>query len=199
MRRYRRQPHDGREWPWTGMNELVGRWPGAWVSDDPAGAEAEKAREREALLVEVAPLAYRVALAVLRHHQDAEDVAQEALAQAWSRFHTLRDRDRLRSWLARIAWRRALDRRRAERRREKYEGMAPVPGGDAEAAMAARERQERVWAEVDRLPEKLRIVVVLASLFGHDLREVGRLLRLPEGTVKSRLFHARRALAERLR
>jgi RNA polymerase sigma-70 factor (ECF subfamily) len=181
------------------MNELAGRWPGAWVSEDPAAAEARATREREALLVEVAPLAYRVALAVLRHHQDAEDVAQEALAQAWSRFHTLRDRGRLRSWLARIAWRRALDRRRAERRREKYEGMAPVPNGDAEAAMAARERQERVWAEVDRLPEKLRIVVVLASLLGHDLREVGRLLRLPEGTVKSRLFLARRALAEKLR
>jgi RNA polymerase sigma-70 factor (ECF subfamily) len=180
------------------MNELAGRWPGAWVSDR-ADAEAEAAREREALLVEVAPLAYRVALAVLRHRQDAEDVAQEALAQAWSRFHTLRDRDRLRSWLARIAWRRALDRRRADRRREKYEGMLPALRGDAEAAMAFRERQEQVWAEVDRLPDKLRIVVVLAGLLGHDLREVGRLLRLPEGTVKSRLFFARRALAEKLR
>jgi RNA polymerase sigma-70 factor, ECF subfamily len=181
------------------MNEMAGRWPGTWVSDDPAGAEAAVTREREALLVEIAPLAYRVALAVLRHHQDAEDVAQEALAQAWSRFHTLRDRDRLRSWLARIAWRRALDRRRAERRRERYEGMIPSVSGDAEAAMAFRERREQVWAAVDRLPEKLRIVVVLAGLFGHDLREVSRLLGLPEGTVKSRLFLARRALAEKLR
>jgi RNA polymerase sigma-70 factor (ECF subfamily) len=181
------------------MNELAGRWPGAWVSDDAAEAGSDAAREREALLVEIAPLAYRVALAVLRHHQDAEDVAQEALVQAWSRFHTLRDRDRLRSWLARIAWRRALDRRRSERRRERYEGMVRSPDGDAEAAMACRERQERVWAEVDRLPEKLRIVVVLAGLFGHDLREVSRLLGLPEGTVKSRLFLARRALAEKLR
>ncbi len=181
------------------MNELAGPWPGAWVIDDPSRADADTARAREALLVEVAPLAYRVAFAVLRHRQDAEDVAQEALAQAWSRFHTLRDRDRLRSWLARIAWRRAIDRRRGERRREKYEGMLSPARADSEADMAARERQEQIWAEVDRLPEKLRTVVVLAGILGHDMREVGRLLGLPEGTVKSRLFFARRALAERLR
>jgi hypothetical protein len=59
------------------MNEMAGRWPGAWVSDDHARAEAEASREREALPVEVAPLAYRVALAVPRHHQDADDVARE--------------------------------------------------------------------------------------------------------------------------
>src|SRR5262245_60020006 len=155
MPRHRRLPHDEREPPWTGMNELAGRWPGAWVIDDPSGAGADTAREREALLVEAAPLAYRVAFAVLRHSQDAEDVAQEALAQAWSRFHTLRDRDRLRGWLARIAWRRAIDRRRGERGRERYEGMLSTAPPDSEAAMAARERREQVWAEVDRLPEKL--------------------------------------------
>jgi RNA polymerase sigma-70 factor (ECF subfamily) len=181
------------------MNELAGRWPGAWVSDEPTGADARTAREREALLVEAAPLAFRVAFAVLRHRQDAEDVAQEALAQAWSRFHTLRDRDRLRAWLARIAWRRALDRRRGDRRREKYEAMLSPLRPDPEGTMAARERQEQVWAEVDRLPEKLRVVLVLAGILGHDMREVGRLLGLPEGTVKSRLFLARRALAEKLR
>lgn len=126
-------------------------------------------------------------------------MAQEALAQAWSRFHTLRDRDRFRSWLARIAWRRALDRRRAQRRRAKYEGeLAPIRL-DAEEAMVARDRQDRVWTEVDRLPEKLRVVVVMAGLLGHDLREVALLLGLPVGTVKSRLFLARRALAEKLR
>ena len=65
--------------------------------------------------------------------------------------------------------------------------------------MAARERREQVWEEVDSLPEKLRLVVVLAGALGHDLREIALLLGVPEGTVKSRLFHARRALAERLR
>jgi RNA polymerase sigma-70 factor (ECF subfamily) len=181
------------------MDEMARPWPGAWVSDDAEGVGRQAARDREALLVEAAPLAFRVAFSVLRHRQDAEDVAQEALVQAWSRFHTLRDRDRLRSWLARIAWRRALDRRRAQRRRETHERATASDRPDAEERMADLERRERVWAEVDALPEKLRIVIVMASLLGHDLREVSALLGVPEGTVKSRLFLARRALAERLR
>lgn len=181
------------------MNEIAGSWPGAWVSDDPLGADRETAREPEALLIEAAPLAFRVAFAVLRHRQDAEDVAQEALAQAWSRLDSLRDRDRFRSWLARIAWRRALDRRRAQRRRETHERASATDRPDEEDLMAARERREQVWEEVDRLPEKLRVVVVLSGLLGHNLREVSVLLGVAEGTVKSRLFLARRALAEKLR
>jgi RNA polymerase sigma factor (sigma-70 family) len=176
------------------MHELAGPWPSAWVSDDPL-----EAPDDEALLAEAAPLAYRVALAVLRHRQDAEDVAQEALVLAWSRFHTLRDRQRFRSWLARIAWRRALDRRRAQRRRAEREAVVVESGPTPEESAATSERADRVWHEVDALPEKLRIVVVMYGLLGHDVRDVARLLDLPEGTVKSRLFLARRALADRLR
>jgi len=60
------------------------------------------------------------------------------------------------------------------------------------------DRAERLWRAVDALPEKLRVVVVLANLEGHDVREVAALLRLPEGTVKSRLFLARQRLKEQL-
>ena len=52
---------------------------------------------------------------------------------------------------------------------------------------------------VDALPEKLRIVTVLAAIQEHDVASVARLLELPEGTVKSRLYLARKSLAERLR
>jgi len=56
-----------------------------------------------------------------------------------------------------------------------------------------------VTAAVSELPEKLRIVTVLAAIEEHDLASVARLLELPEGTVKSRLHRARTLLAERLR
>jgi RNA polymerase sigma-70 factor (ECF subfamily) len=56
-----------------------------------------------------------------------------------------------------------------------------------------------VGEAVDALPEKLRIVTVLAAIEGHGVAEVARLLELPQGTVKSRLHLARKALAERLR
>ena len=61
------------------------------------------------------------------------------------------------------------------------------------------DRAARLWEAVDGLSEKLRLVIVLSAIEGHDVREVARLLRVPEGTVKSRLFLARKALAERLK
>ena len=63
---------------------------------------------------------------------------------------------------------------------------------------AERERAAHLWTAIDTLPDKLRLVVVLSSIDGHDTREVASLLRIPEGTVRSRLFLARKALAEKL-
>ena len=64
--------------------------------------------------------------------------------------------------------------------------------------MVARERAEHLWQAIDSLPEKLRLVIVLAGIEGHDIREVAALLEVPDGTVKSRLFLARKQLKERL-
>jgi RNA polymerase sigma-70 factor (ECF subfamily) len=55
-----------------------------------------------------------------------------------------------------------------------------------------------LWSAIETLPEKLRLVVVLAAIEGHDMHEVSALLEVPAGTVKSRLFLARRQLKERL-
>ena len=77
-----------------------------------------------------------------------------------------------------------------------YEGA--MSGEDAEEVAATNEFRRRLWREIDGLPERLRIVLVLSAIEGHDLREVAALARLPEGTVKSRLHLARKRLAERL-
>src|SRR5262245_16923149 len=74
-------------------------------------------REFETRLAEFSTLSFRVAYAVLRHREDAEDVAQEAMAKAYRHFRRLRERDRFRAWLVRITWRAALDRERSNRRR----------------------------------------------------------------------------------
>jgi RNA polymerase sigma-70 factor (ECF subfamily) len=73
-------------------------------------------------------------------------------------------------------------------------GLQP---GDLEE-IAERERAAHLWAAIDSLPEKLRIVIILAGIEGHDTSKVARLLDVPQGTVKSRLFLARRRLKERL-
>jgi RNA polymerase sigma factor (sigma-70 family) len=158
-------------------------------------------REFEARLVETSTLAFRVAYSVLRHREDAEDVAQDALARAYRRFRQLRDRNAFRAWLVRMTWRLALDRQRSDRRRTTREtdhiDRSP-PEATTVQEVEARERAAQLWAAIDGLPEKLRVVIVLASIEGHDMREVARLLALPEGTVKSRLFHARQRLKEQL-
>src|SRR5882762_9364649 len=94
------------------MHERVERLVGGFV-----GVDHELDREFEARLVESSRLAFRVAYGVLRHRQDAEDVAQEAFAKAYRSFTQLRDRDRFRAWLVRMTWRLAIDRQRSDRRR----------------------------------------------------------------------------------
>ena len=68
-----------------------------------------------------------------------------------------------------------------------------------EDAAARAEVRARVSEAVAALPEKLRIVTVLAAIQEHDVASVARLLELPDGTVKSRLYLARKSLAEKLR
>jgi RNA polymerase sigma-70 factor (ECF subfamily) len=166
-------------------------------------ADQERDREFESRLQETSTLAFRVAFSVLRHTQDAEDVAQEAFTKAYRRFWQLRDRERFRAWLVRTTWRTALDRQRANRRRDAREAAVGAPGpttaGEAfRRSGRVQDRAAELWAAIDRLPEKLREAIVLANIEGHDVRQVATLLGVPEGTVKSRLFLARRRLKEAL-
>lgn len=177
------------------MDALVGSYPEAAVILD-----TSLEREFEERLADSSRLAFRLAMAVLRNREDAEDVAQEAFVRAYQNFQRLRDRSRFRAWLARIAWRLALDRRRSAGRRERYELAAPDPPAPptVEELAASSEFQARVERAMDELPEKLRLVLVLAGIEGHDHAAVARLLEVSVGTVKSRLFLARKRMAEKL-
>jgi RNA polymerase sigma-70 factor (ECF subfamily) len=157
-------------------------------------------REFERRLAESGSLAFRVAYGVLRQREDAEDVAQDAFAKAYRAFRSLRDRDRFRAWLVRMTWRLAIDRVRLNRRRSAHEQAVEASPEIAVApAVDKRERQAHLWAAIDALPDAQRAVTILAAIEGYDLREVSRLLDVPEGTIKWRLFAARKTLLEKLR
>ncbi len=164
-------------------------------------AQAAVRREFEERLAECGPLAYRVAQGVLRNSADAEDVAQEALLRAYRRFDRLRDRTRFRAWLVRIVFRMALDRLRSAKRREQRETLwsQSPPRPSTEDLAASSEFQAHLDSALQELPEKFRLVLLLAAMEGHTLEEVAALLGLPIGTVKSRLFFGRKQLAEKLR
>jgi RNA polymerase sigma-70 factor (ECF subfamily) len=175
------------------MHEWTSRLAGDFVS-----ANEELEREFDARLVESARLAFRVAFSVLRHREDAEDVAQDAFAKAHRHFRQLRDPERFERWLVRMVWRMALDRRRGEHRRSIREAEHERTRPPSSTDNAADERARMLWEAIDALPDKLRHVVVLASIEGHDLGAVARLLGIPQGTVKSRLFLARQRIKDQL-
>ncbi len=167
-------------------------------------AQAEGRREFDQRLAECGPLAFRIACGVLRNTADAEDVAQEALLRAYRRFDRLRDRGRFRAWLVRITYRLALDRLRSSKRREQRHSFWSQPAhqpraATAEELAASNEFQAHLDRALEELPRKLHLVLLLAAMEGHTIDEIAAMLGIPAGTVKSRIFFARKQLAEKLR
>lgn len=181
--------------------------PTARTQDDEVARNAERTSahdEFETRLAECGPLAFRVALGVLRNGADAEDVAQDALLRAYRKFEELRDPARFRAWIVKISFRLALDRWRSKKRREQRETSwsTPIQGVSSrsvEEIAASSEFQGRLERALDDLPEKFRLVLILSAIQGHTLEEIARLVDVPIGTVKSRLFFARKKLAEKLK
>src|SRR5215472_19011073 len=157
------------------MQELVLIQPVRTLQKSVGEAERLDSREEfEARLVECGPLAYRVAQGVLRNAADAEDVAQEALLRAYRKFERLRDPSRFRAWLVRIVYRLALDRLRSRKRRERRETSCAFPecrptAPTAEDLAGSTEFRARLEHAMDELPEKLRLVLLLAAMQGYTL------------------------------
>lgn len=185
------------------MQELILIEPGStanaeWTRETERAAVRSEFEER---LADSSALAYRVARGVLRNDADAEDVAQESLLRAFRKFARLRDRNRFRAWLVRISFRLALDRLRSAKRRElrEAEWMRERERSQPGSLHSSREFQQQLERAMEDLPEKSRLVLLLSAMEGHSLEEIASLLSVPVGTVKSRLFFARKQLAEKLR
>ena len=152
---------------------------------------------------------YRLARAVLRDATEAEDALQEAYLHAFRRMAQFRGESSLATWLSRLVLNECLGRiRRRERRGNAVplvanaEGLMDEVAGDALERPengAAREQMRRILEEkVDALPEAFRIIFVLRSVEELSVEEVAQCLSLPEATVRSRHFRARRLLREAL-
>lgn len=155
----------------------------------------------EALVRRHIGAAYAVALATLGEPAEAEDATQDALVRALERLEDCRDPARFGAWLITIARNRAYSLRRRRRVRE-AEPLEHVRGGDARADTSSRvertELREHLTQALDALSEVQREVVLLHDLEGWTHREIGERLDMPEGTVRSHLFYARKKLRETL-
>jgi RNA polymerase sigma-70 factor (ECF subfamily) len=151
-------------------------------------------------------LVYRIAYAALRSHHDAEDAAQETFLRVLRYSHKLATVEDPKTWLARIAWRVAVDRSklRGHKREIPLEDpgkpVAEAPSTDATADDAIHGSQVAGLLErlIAMLPEKLREPLILSALEEMSPREVAATLGINEAAVRSRVFRARRILKEKL-
>lgn len=156
-----------------------------------------EAADFEQLLRATYRTVYRVAYSVLANAADAEDVAQDVFLRAFRKFSSLREPQKFQAWVARMSWRLALNRRRTDLRalrRDSAWSAAADAAGNPDTEASGRELEMRLRREIQRLPEKLRVVVMLVGIDGLDIAAVASILKIPEGTVRSRLHLARRQL-----
>jgi RNA polymerase sigma-70 factor, ECF subfamily len=160
----------------------------------------------EVLVAEHAGMVFRIAYSILRHRDDAEDAVQECFLRV------VKFRKRLglvrnpKTWLARIAWTTALDRRvaRAARNQNNHpfdEAMLeqmPAHTVAMDEALARCELQELLESLVDALPEEIRYPLKLSTVHELNSTEIAEILGIPENSVRTRLLRARRLLKEKL-
>lgn len=135
---------------------------------------------------------YRLAFSIMRDRARAEELAQDVFVKMWQVLPRFDGRASLSTWLYAITRNTCLSALRYDaRRRTRPLEEAPDPA----ARPAGTDGHSDVQRFVDRLPEPQRRVITLFYLEDRSLREVGRMLDMPEGTVKSHLHRARQALA----
>jgi RNA polymerase sigma-70 factor (ECF subfamily) len=120
----------------------------------------------------------------------ADDLAQDVLVKVHAQLHTYRFESRFLTWVFRIARNAALDDRRADTRRRRREERAAVAAVATDPEVAGE-----VAFAIASLPPELREPLLLLEICGFTYAEVGELLRIPEGTAKSRVHRAREGVA----
>lgn len=145
-----------------------------------------------------ARLVYRIAFSLLRNTQDAEDAVQEMFLKLYrgNAWQQMRDE---KAFLARAVWRVALNRlpRRKEQSLDESHERFAYNGDSPETNAIQNAQAAHLRRMIDALPEELRQVLVLSAIEDLNSREVGLLIGIPEGTVRTRLMRARDELQRR--
>lgn len=154
---------------------------------------------------------FRLVYAIVRHEADARDICQEVWLTVWKQLPGFRGGAKFSTWLHPIATRRALDHLRKRRRwfdrflpfstgDDTVESAPePVSTDDARRQTEGNERTAHLKQVLESLPPKHRAVLALREIQGLSYEEIASAAGIPAGTVMSRLYHARRLLAKKLK
>ncbi|WP_099354659.1 RNA polymerase sigma factor SigW [Fredinandcohnia onubensis] len=154
---------------------------------------------------------FQICYRMLGNRHEAEDIAQEAFIRAYVNIHSYDLNKKFSTWLYRIATNLSIDRIR--KKKPDYYLDAELAGSDGltmysqvaadvtlpEDELETLELQELIQAEILKLPDKYRSVIVLKYIEEFSLKEIGEILDLPVGTVKTRIHRGREALRNQLR
>ena len=156
---------------------------------------------------------FRIAHAILKDDGEAEETVQETYIRAYRRLDEFRGEAALATWLARIAANEAISRLR---RRKETVSLSVIPGGldhpslrgeatmatparpDPEAAAARGEVRAVLERAIDSLPRDFRTVFMLRAVEEFSVKDTAACLDIPQETVKTRFFRAKRLLRENL-
>jgi RNA polymerase sigma-70 factor (ECF subfamily) len=172
-------------------------------------AQAGDRRSFDRLVERAYPLVFNTAYRILGDHDLAADATQTALVRAYRSLHTFRRSSSFSTWLYRIVTNVSLDMVRKRKRQaqsltvdtdedQQTERDVPDESAAPESRVLEGELQRQVHEALDRLRPEHRVVLVLYDLAGFSYDEIAQMLRLPLGTVKSRLNRARNALREEM-
>lgn len=157
---------------------------------------------------------FRLVLSVVRDEHGARDVCQDVWLTVWKNIKTFRGDSKLTTWVHPIAVRRSIDHLRSRQRWTKRflpfltendaEPDAPppiepaAPGDTPREELERQERLRKIERAIATLPPKHRTVLALREIQGLSYDEIAVAAGINRGTVMSRLFHARRMLAQKL-
>jgi len=156
----------------------------------------------EALVHEHARMVFKIAYSVLRHHADAEDVAQEVFLRVLRHGRELDQVRNQKAWVAKIAWRTAVDRvKRREQPEEDVTSAIEDLRGDRlsmDDALAEQQRMQLLRAMIASLPRDLREPLVLSTVQEMSNSDIAEVLAIPEASVRTRMARARTMLRQKL-
>jgi RNA polymerase sigma-70 factor (ECF subfamily) len=155
---------------------------------------------------------YRVAYRMAGHHEDAQDLLQDALLEAYRSFKKFQRGSYFDKWLYRIMTNTFIDRQRHRKRVGPIESLdAPLPGSEEGAGRDipdfADEPSRRILQDkfdepvqkaLDALPPEFRMVLILSDVEEFSYEEISEMMDTPIGTVRSRLHRARSMMRQRL-